>query len=95
MSVSPDYFGTGWTTYTEATAQVSPAPHLQVSATVGVQVPLESSRYREQANGRLGIDWTSGRFSLHAAAIYRTGRDLYVINHSSRAAFLIGASYAL
>ena len=96
VSVSPNYLGTGWTMYSEGSAQVSPARHLHLGATVGVLFPLDSRQgYGGQADGRIGLDWTSGRVSLHAAATARAGRNLYTIGHSSRTAILIGASYAM
>jgi len=82
--------------YSEGSAQVSPARHLHLGATVGVLFPLDSRQgYGDQADGRIGLDWTSGRVSLHAAATAREGRNLYTIGHSSRTAILIGASYAM
>jgi len=96
VSVSPNYLGLGWTMYSEATAEVSPAPHLHLGGTVGVLVPMGGGQgYAERADARLAADWTLGRWSLHAAATTRGGADLYTMKHSSRTAFLVGASYAM
>lgn len=96
LSVSPDYLGTGWTIYGETTAEVSPAPRLHLSGTFGVQAPLASRYgYGEQGNARLGLNWTAGRLSLHAAGTARFGRNIYATGRSSRAALLVGASYAM
>lgn len=97
VSVSPDYFGLGSTLHGEVTGQLSPARNLQVQATVGTLVPLGSGHhYRVATDGRLGLDWVSGRVSLHGAITTRMGgRNLYPLRHSSRTALILGVSYAL
>lgn len=95
ISISPDYFGRGSTLHGEVTGQFSPARDLQVQATVGTLVPLGGS-YRVTTDGRLGLDWTLGRFSLHGAITARGGgRTFYPVRHSSRTAFIFGLGYAL
>ena len=97
VSVSPDYFGLGSTLHGEVTGQLSLARDLQVQASVGTLVPLGGGHdYGAVTDGRLGLDWTSGRFSLHGAITTRGGsRNFYALRHSSRTALVLGLGYAL
>jgi uncharacterized protein (TIGR02001 family) len=97
VSVSPDYFGLGSTLYGEVSGQLSPARNLQVQASLGTLVPLGGGHhYRTATDGRIGLDWVSGRVSLHGAISTRGGgRNLYPLRHSSRTAVILGLSYAL
>lgn len=97
IAVSPDYFGLDSTLYGEVTGRVGPARNLQLQASVGTLVPLGGGHhYRATTDGRLGVDWTSGRLSLHGAITTRAGgRHLYPVRHSSRTALVFGLSYAL
>ena len=96
VGVSPDYFGSGWTAYSEVTGQLSPTRNLRLEAAVGTLVPLSGNQGELEGNGRLGIDWRSGRVSLHAAIAARGGgRNAYAARRSSRATAVLGVSYAL
>ncbi len=96
VAVSPDYFGSGWTAYSEVTGQLSPTRNLRVEAAVGTLVPLSGNHDRLEGNGRLGVDWRTGRVSLHGAIAARAGgQNAYATRRSSRATVVVGVSYAL
>jgi uncharacterized protein (TIGR02001 family) len=100
ISVSPDYFGHGWTVHPEVSGQVQPARNLSINANVGLLVPMSQAGYRVPAHpiydARLAVDQALGRFTLHGAVTSR-GKDqgIYSAGRASRNAFVIGISYAL
>lgn len=95
LSLSPDYFGAGAALYGEVTGQISPARNVQLQAAVGVLAPLRGG-YRVSPDGRVGLEWVTGRFSLHAAVTVRGGgRTFYRVRHSDHTAVVLGLGYPL
>jgi uncharacterized protein (TIGR02001 family) len=100
LSVSPDYFGRGWTVHPEVTGRIQPARNLNISADIGLLIPLRQPTYWKQSytiyDARLGVDQAIGRFTLHGALTSRgKDRNIYTGHRASRNAIIVGLSYAL
>ena len=97
LSVSPDYFDSGASLYGEITGQFRPARNLEVQASLGALAPLGRAHDHGLAtDGRIGLEWRSGRVSLHGAVTTRRGSpSFYSVGHSHRTAVVFGASFAL
>jgi uncharacterized protein (TIGR02001 family) len=100
ISVSPNYFGHGWTVHPEMNGHIQPTRNLSINANVGLLVPMSQAGYGAHAHpiydARLGVDQMLGRFTLHGAVSSR-GKDqsIYSAGRASRNAFVIGITYAL
>lgn len=100
LSISPDYFGRGWTVHPEVTGQIQPARNLNISADIGLLIPLSHATYWKRSyaiyDARLGVDRAIGRFTLHGAVTSRgKDRNVYTGHRASRNAIIVGLSYAL
>lgn len=97
LSASPDYFGRGWTVHPEVNGNVSLSSSLDLTANVGLLVPLGGRFYSKPVyDARLGLNQRLGRLSLHAAFTSRgASRAIYHGRRSTRNAFVFGVSYAL
>jgi hypothetical protein len=100
ISISPDYFGTGWTVHGEANGRAELSGNFAAVANVGMLIPLESGaggyHPRVVYDARLGIDRRLRSVTLHAAVTSRgKDRGLYAGPHSSRTAIIVGVSFGL
>jgi uncharacterized protein (TIGR02001 family) len=99
VSVSPAYFGSGWTVHGEVTAGYSLSRNLNIAADLGLLVPAGSHGYREQSHpvydARVAIDRTFGRVSVHAAFTSRGAAREFYGRRSSRNALIVGISCSL
>jgi uncharacterized protein (TIGR02001 family) len=100
ISVSPDYFGHGWTVHPELNGQIQVTRNSSINANVGLLLPMSEAGYRAHAHpiydAHVGVDQALGRFTLHGAVTTRGKQQgIYSTGRASRNAFVIGISYAL
>lgn len=100
ISVSPDYLGAArWTVHGELNGHVDLTERLVLDGAIGILVPVGptyESDSRSQLDGRIGLAERLGRLTLHAAITGQNGGlEIYSGEKHSRAALVVGVSYAL